>query len=88
MSTYAFSVVTAVYNAEPFLPDTVRSLLEQDFGFDRVQLILVDDGSTDGSAAMCDAYRKAHPDNVVVVHKENGGVSSARNEGLKHIQGR
>ena len=88
MSTYAFSVVTAVYNAEPFLPDTVRSLLKQSFDFSRVQLILVDDGSTDGSGAMCDAFRKAHPDNIVVVHQANGGVSAARNEGLRHVQGR
>ncbi len=85
--TYDFSVVTAVYNAEPFLPETVRSLLKQSFDFSRVQLILVDDGSTDGSGAMCDAFRKAHPDNIVVVHQANGGVSAARNEGLRHVQG-
>ena len=83
-----FSVVTAVYNAALYLPETVQSLLRQDIGFSNVQLILIDDGSTDESGALCDAYRKAHPENIVVVHKENGGVSSARNEGLRHVRGR
>ena len=86
--SYDFSVVTAVYNAKEFLDETVKSLLRQDFGFSRVQLILCDDGSTDGSGAMCDAYRERYPDNVVVVHKENGGVSSARNAGLARVRGK
>ena len=86
--TFDFTVITAVYNAEPFLPETVQSLLKQSIGFSRVQLILIDDGSTDGSPALCDAYAAAYPENVVVVHKENGGVSSARNEGLARVQGK
>ncbi len=86
--TYDFTVITAVYNAAPFLPETVQSLLRQSIGFSRVQLILIDDGSTDGSGAMCDGFAHAHPDNITVVHKENGGVSSARNEGLKRVRGK
>jgi glycosyltransferase involved in cell wall biosynthesis/CDP-glycerol glycerophosphotransferase (TagB/SpsB family) len=86
-NAYDISVVTAVYNAAPFLGETVESLLKQDFGFSRVQLILVDDGSTDGSGALCDGYAKRYPDSVEVVHKQNGGVSSARNEGLKRVRG-
>ena len=85
--SYDFSVITAVYNAAPFLSETVESLLRQDFGFSRVQLILCDDGSTDESPAMCDAYAKQYPDNVTVIHKENGGVSSARNAGLAAVRG-
>lgn len=85
---FEFSVVMAVYNVEPFLREAVESLIAQDFGFEKIQLIMVDDGSTDGSGAICDEYAAQHPENVLVIHKENGGVSSARNEGLKYIQGR
>lgn len=85
---FAFSVVMAVYNVELFLREAVDSLVAQDFGFEKIQLILVDDGSTDGSGAICDEYAARYPDNVLVIHKENGGVSSARNAGLPHVQGR
>ncbi len=86
--SYAISVVTAVYNAALFLGETYESLLKQDIGFSRIQWILCDDGSQDESPAMCDAYAKKHPDNVVVIHKENGGVSSARNACLRHVRGK
>ncbi len=85
---FEFSVVMAVYNVEPFLREAVDSLIQQDFGFEKIQLIMVNDGSTDGSGAICDEYAARYPENVLVIHKENGGVSSARNEGLKYIQGR
>lgn len=85
---FEFSVVMAVYNVEPFLREAVNSLITQNFGFERIQLIMVDDGSTDGSGAICDEYAESWPDNVVVIHKENGGVASARNEGLKYATGR
>jgi len=84
---FEFSVVMAVYNVEPFLREAVDSLIGQDFGFEKIQLIMVDDGSTDGSGAICDEYAAQYPDNVIVVHKENGGVASARNEGLKYATG-
>lgn len=85
---FEFSVVMAVYNVEPFLREAVDSLIEQDFGFEKIQLIMVDDGSTDGSGAICDEYAARYPENVLVIHKENGGVSSARNAGLTKIRGR
>jgi len=85
---FEFSVVMAVYNVEPFLREAVDSLIAQDFGFEKIQLIMVDDGSTDGSGTICDEYAEQYPENVVVIHKENGGVSSARNEGLKRVKGR
>lgn len=85
---FEFSVVMAVYNVEPFLREAVDSLIQQDFGFERIQLIMVDDGSTDGSGAICDEYAAQYPENVMVIHKENGGVASARNEGLKYATGR
>lgn len=86
---YKFSIVMAVYNVEPFLREAVDSVLAQDIGFEEnVQLILVDDGSQDCSGAICDEYKEQFPNNILVIHKENGGVSSARNEGLKHVEGR
>lgn len=85
---FEFSVVMAVYNVEPFLREAVDSLIEQDFGFEHIQLIMVDDGSTDGSGAICDEYAEQYPENVKVIHKENGGVSSARNAGLAYVQGK
>lgn len=85
---FEFSVVMAVYNVEPWLREAVDSLIAQDFGFENIQLIMVDDGSTDGSGAICDEYAARYPENVTVVHKANGGVSSARNAGMGLIQGR
>ena len=85
---YDFSVIMAVYNVESYLREAVESLVHQTIGFSRIQLILVDDGSTDKSGKICDKYRKKYPGNVVVVHKKNGGVSSARNAGLPYIKGR
>lgn len=86
---YKFSIVMAVYNVAPFLNEAVDSLLQQTIGFEEnVQLILVDDGSQDSSGQICDDYKEQYPNNIVVIHKENGGVSSARNEGLKYIKGK
>lgn len=84
---YKVSVVTAVYNVEDYLTEMIDSIIAQNIGFENVQLILVNDGSQDSSGAICDQYAAQYPDNIVVVHKENGGVSSARNEGLKYVEG-
>lgn len=84
--SFEFSVVMAVYNVEPFLREAVDSLIAQDFGFEHIQLIMVDDGSTDGSGAICDDYAAKYPENIMVIHKKNGGVASARNEGLKYAK--
>lgn len=85
---FEFSIIMPVYNVELFIREAVDSVVAQDFGLDKVQLILVDDGSTDGSGAICDAYAERYPGNVFAVHKKNGGLSSARNEGLKYASGR
>lgn len=85
---FKFSIVTAVYNVESYLAEAIESILAQDIGFETsVQLILVDDGSTDRSGLICDEYQEKYPQNIVVIHKKNGGVSSARNEGIRYIQG-
>lgn len=86
---YRFSCVMAVYNAEDYLSEAVDSIINQTLDFKKyVQLILVDDGSRDGSPEICDAYAEKYPNNIVVIHKENGGVSAARNEGKKHALGK
>lgn len=85
---YKFSIITAVYNAEPFLKDLFKSIKGQSIGFKNIQLIMVDDGSTDASGKICDEFAKKHPDNITVIHKENGGVSSARNLGLELAEGK
>lgn len=80
----AISVIVPVYNAEKTLRQCVDSILAQeckDF-----ELLLIDDGSKDGSPAICDEYAEKDA-RVRVFHKENGGVSSARNVGLDHAKG-
>ncbi len=78
------SVIVPVYNAERYLDRAVQSVLCQMDG--RVELILVNDGSADSSGALCDAYARDH-ENVRVVHKENGGLSTARNAGITKASG-
>jgi glycosyltransferase involved in cell wall biosynthesis len=78
------SVIIPVYNVEAYLPECIDSVLSQDYT--HTQVILVDDGSTDGSGRICDRYGEEYS-NVVVIHKKNGGLSSARNEGLLHVTG-
>ena len=85
---FDITVVMAVYNVERYLYEAVDSVIEQDLGFDKIQLIMVDDGSTDGSGAICDEYASKWPGNITVIHKENGGASSARNAGLPHVKGK
>lgn len=78
------SVIVPVYQVENYLERCVSSILAQTFA--DFEMILVDDGSTDKSGALCDAWREKDP-RIRVIHKENGGASSARNAGLKVAQG-
>ena len=88
MSEFLFTVVMAVYNAEAYLEEAVDSLLRQDIGFEHVQLILSDDGSTDQSGVLCDQYARRYPQNILALHQDNAGVSSARNAALSHVKGK
>ena len=74
------SIIVPVYNVEPYLRRCVDSLLRQNYT--DFELILVDDGSPDNCGAICDEYATAD-DRVCVIHKPNGGLSDARNAGLK-----
>lgn len=78
------SVIVPVYKVEPFLDDCVKSILAQ--SFTDFELILVDDGSPDGCPAMCDLWAEKDS-RIRVIHKENGGLSSARNAGLDVMRG-
>lgn len=78
------SVIIPVYNAEATLNKCVDSVLKQHFT--DFEVILVDDGSKDGSCQICEEYAR-RDSRVTVIHKENGGVSSARNRGLDIAKG-
>lgn len=78
------SIIIPVYNAERFLGETLDSLLRQDIT--DYEIICVNDGSTDDSLSILKTYARQHP-NIVIVDKENGGVTSARNRGLELAKG-
>lgn len=79
-----YSVIVPVYNVEPYISKCVDSILACDCH--DFELLLIDDGSTDGSGLICDTYG-LQDSRVRVFHKQNGGVSSARNLGLAHAGG-
>lgn len=79
-----FSVIIPVYNVEKYLHQCVDSVLTQNFN--RYEIILVNDGSTDNSGKICDEYAQKYP-NIKVIHKQNGGLSDARNFGIKEAKG-
>ena len=83
MNGYQISVIVPVYNTERYLERCIDSLLRQTIP---IQIILVDDGSTDGSGAICDRCAGEHP-NITVIHKENGGSGSAKNAGIERAEG-
>lgn len=84
---YAMSVVVPVYNVENYLVNCLDSLTEQSFDKNKLEILLVDDGSTDSSPAICDKYAKDHSF-FKVFHIKNNGVSSARNFGIDNSHGK
>ena len=85
MSLPMISVIIPVYNASEFLKRAVSSVCLQESG-QPYEIILVDDGSTDGSAGLCDELSQEY-EHIRVIHKQNGGVSTARNVGLDEARG-
>lgn len=73
------SIIVPVYNAKDYITKCVNSILQQ--SYQQIELILIDDGSTDGSSEICDLI-KAKDSRVRVIHSVNGGVAAARNKGL------
>ena len=78
------SVIVPIYNVEKYLKRAVDSLVNQTLK--DIEIILVDDGSPDGCPAIIDKYEKDYP-NIIAVHKENGGLSDARNAGMAAATG-
>ena len=79
------SVIIPVYNVEKYLQECIDSVINQNL--DNIEIILVNDGSTDGSSDICREYA-CRCDNIVLLEKENGGLSSARNAGLDAASGK
>lgn len=78
------SVVVPVYNVEPYLDQCLESIVSQ--SYTHLEILVVDDGSTDGSGAMCDRWAERDP-RIRVIHQTNGGLSAARNSALDVMQG-
>lgn len=85
VQTDLISVIVPVFNVEKYIHRCINSILKQTY--QNIEIIIVDDGSKDGSGKICDEYAKKD-NRVKVIHKENGGVSSARNIGLKSANGK
>lgn len=80
------SIIVPVYNVETYLEKCVYSLLDQDLPQEDYEIILVDDGSTDGSSTLCDAVATDHG-TIRVIHQQNRGLSGARNAGIPDAVG-
>lgn len=79
---YEISVIVPVYNLEKYIPKCIESLINQTI-FNKLEIILVNDGSTDNSMAICSKYAAEYP-NIILLNQSNGGVSTARNLGVKY----
>lgn len=78
------SVIVPIYNVDAYLPQCINSIISQTYP--NLEVILIDDGSTDNCGKICDEYSSQH-DNIKVIHKSNGGLSSARNAGIDIASG-
>ena len=78
------SVIIPVYNVRPYLNEALDSVLDQ--SYENLEIIIIDDGSTDGSSELCDEYGKKDA-RICVIHQDNRGLSAARNAGLDHMTG-
>ena len=84
MGSEKVSIIVPVYNVEKYFDKCIESILRQTYK--NIEVLIVDDGSTDTCGMKADEYAK-RDSRVKVFHKENGGISSARNYGLKYASG-
>lgn len=85
MKNDLISIVVPVYNVENYIDKCINSIINQTY--DNLEIILVDDGSTDGSGKKCDYFSKLDK-RIIVIHKKNGGLSDARNTGIDIAKGK
>ena len=78
------SIIVPVFNVENYLKECVDSILRQDYA--DIEILLIDDGSTDNSGKLCDEYAQNYSA-ITAYHKQNGGLSSARNYGMYKAKG-
>lgn len=90
MKQYDVSVVIPVYNSEEYIEECIKSIREQDYpNLDNIQIILINDGSTDNSLGICKKVQLTMPElNIEIITGENQGVSAARNKGIKASKGK
>jgi glycosyltransferase involved in cell wall biosynthesis len=79
------SIIIPIYNVDNYIEECLQSVLKQTYT--QYEVVLVNDGSTDKSASICEAFIKQHPQNFKLIHKKNGGLSDARNVGVKLAKG-
>lgn len=90
MSEFNFSVVIAAYNSDLWIKKTINSLIDQNIIFEKnIEIIIVNDGSTDNTSRICQEYKAKYPKNIKYIeNKENLGPAAARNIGLKRATGK
>ena len=79
------SIIVPFYNVEEYIERSIKSLIEQ--SLEDIEIILVNDGSKDGSEEIAKEYKRKYPDKIVYLEKENGGLSDARNYALPYATG-
>ena len=84
---FLFSIIMPIYNVARYLDESIGSLINQTIDFKNIQIILVNDGSTDNTEEICLKYKKMYEENIIYIKIEHGGVSKARNIGLNYANG-
>lgn len=84
---FLFSVIISIYNTGKYLDDSITSIINQTIGFNKIQLILINDGSTDNSENICLKYKNLYEKNIIYIKINHSGVSEARNIGLNYAKG-